>query len=350
MITAMHLQNIFPILLISAVEAITYTNPVIGVNTPDPGILSLHTGGYAVVATSDHSTDSTLQHAFPLYYSEDLVTWQLQGHVFPYSGWPSWAVKNMWAPEIHYVGSRYLVYFSGSAPNGRHSIGVAIGTSDPFGQYEDLGAPLVYHNDDSVVGPIDQSYFLDPSTGKHYLVWKTDHISRPGGSDVVLQELNEDGVSFAEGSERHVIMQDDQPEEQRIVEGPWLMFRDNTYYLFYSSSLYFTSYYHMGVAKSSHILGPYTKRNTPVVETDWERYNAGMNSTWEGPGHGSVVADSAGDWWLAYHSWQYGHLNREPGRVMLLDKLMWHGFPSPDLWPMVERGVPSDTPQEAPRV
>ena len=113
------------------------------------------------------------------------------------------------------------------------------------------------------VGPIDQHFFLDPATGKQWLMWKTDHMINPrydnsqyypsnlndsrrvtiwpydqpkvdivniiknnqnqgvcGGcrsyhcyshpakkqtiktrvSEVVIQELNEDGVSFVEGS------------------------------------------------------------------------------------------------------------------------------------------------------
>lgn len=51
--------------------------------------------------------------------------------------------------------------------------------------------------------------------------------------------------------------------------------------------------------------------SVPVVETDWDRYEGGENSTWEGPGHGSVVVDGEGDWWLVYHSWRYGHLMRD---------------------------------------
>ena len=82
-----------------------------------------------------------------------------QGFVFPPGSWPNWADHNMWAPEIHFVSGllssevsalkcllswsilktvpskslssqtplhagRYLVYFSASAANGRHSIGV----------------------------------------------------------------------------------------------------------------------------------------------------------------------------------------------------------------------------------
>jgi len=332
----------------------TYINPVIDLNLPDPGILALAEGGYAVVATSDHANDGLTESAFPLHGSDDLVNWQPQGYVFPPGGWPAWADHNMWAPEIHFVSGRYLVYFSASAVNGRHSIGVAISTSgSPWGPYEDLGSPLVYHNEDSLVGPIDQHFFLDPATGKQWLMWKTDHMINPRVSEVVIQELNEDGVSFVEGSSPTAIFSDDHehlPEEHRIVEGMWMMFREGTYYLFYSASLFQLPSYHVGVARSSHLLGPYTKSDTPVVQTDWERYNAGENCTFEGPGHGSVVVDAAGDWWLAYHSWRFGHIDREPGRVMLLDKIVWRGFPSLELWPWVEGGVPSDIPTQQPTV
>ena len=47
---------------------------------------------------------------------------------------------------------------------------------------------------------------------------------------------------------------------------------------------------------------------------------------YEGPGHGSVIEDKAGDWWLLYASWKYGHVNDfPPGRVMMLDKITWYG-------------------------
>ena len=339
-------------LLLPTARATTYTNPVLATNTPDPGVLALSSGGWAIVATSDHATSPTTQPALPLYYSPDLISWQPQGHVFPAGAWPVWAVKNMWAPEIHFVGGRHLVYFSGSAPNGRHSIGVAVSTTEsPFGPYEDLGTPLVYHNEDSIVGPIDQNYFLDPSTGRHYLLWKTDHLVGLHISSVVIQKLRKDGLGFVEGSSPQQIMEDDDlPNEQRIVEGPWMMYKDGAYFLFYSSSLFQLPSYHVGVGRASHLLGPYTKAASPVVQTDWEKYHAGENCTWEGPGHGSVVEDAAGHWWLLYHSWAFGHLDREPGRLLLLDRLTWQGFPSTELWPRVEGGVPSDTEREGPRV
>ena len=40
----------------------------------------------------------------------------------------------------------------------------------------------------------------------------------------------------------------------------------------------------------------------------------------------------------------------EPGRVMLLDKLEWHGAPQLELWPRVSGGVPSDYNVQPPAV
>ena len=44
------------------------------------------------------------------------------------------------------------------------------------------------------------------------------------------------------------------------------------------------------VAKAKKVTGPYVKRRLPVLETDWGRYSRGLNTTWVGPGHGSVVS------------------------------------------------------------
>ena len=56
-----------------------YTNPVIRHNAPDPGVVRLKDGsGYVAVVTSDHSSRYTSDpRAFPLYYSRDLVNWEL---------------------------------------------------------------------------------------------------------------------------------------------------------------------------------------------------------------------------------------------------------------------------------
>ena len=99
------------------------------------------------------------------------------------------------------------------------------------------------------------------------------------------------------------------------------MYKEGVYYLFYSANSYKGPNYRMSVATSTNVTGPYEKYEIPVVQTDWDRleawcrcvisfvtdfsrYNQGINTTFEGPGHGSVVVDRAGDWWLVYHSWR----------------------------------------------
>ena len=181
-----------------------YINPVIDSNNPDPSAIALPDGsGYLAVATSNHANDAASQDAFPIYYSRDMVDWELRGHVFPAGGWPVWCSNNMWAPEIHWVNGRFLAYFSCSEPNSRHSVGVAVPVSedDPFGPYVDaLGVPMIYHNEDSVLGCIDQHYFKDPKTGKDYITWKTDQLLPLKTSLVYIQEITSNGTAFKEGS------------------------------------------------------------------------------------------------------------------------------------------------------
>ena len=43
------------------------------------------------------------------------------------------------------------------------------------------------------------------------------------------------------------------------MEGLWLMFKEGTYYLFYSASAFQLPTYRMMVARSDSLLGPYVK-------------------------------------------------------------------------------------------
>ena len=51
------------------------------------------------------------------------------------------------------------------------------------------------------------------------------------------------------------------PEENGTVEGLWLMFKEGTYYLFYSASAFQLPTYRMMVARSDTLLGPYVKEH-----------------------------------------------------------------------------------------
>ena len=57
-----------------------YVNPVIRENAPDPGVVRLADGsGWVAVTTSDHSSRHAADpRAFPMYFSTDLIHWELR--------------------------------------------------------------------------------------------------------------------------------------------------------------------------------------------------------------------------------------------------------------------------------
>ena len=103
-----------------------------------------------------------------LLFSSDLVSWELRGHVFPdLASWPRWAEGRMWAPELHWVEARqgFVVFFTAADGADKLNVGAAVAADrgDPWGEYRDLGRPLVVDTN-SMAGALDPHYFLDPVT------------------------------------------------------------------------------------------------------------------------------------------------------------------------------------------
>ena len=135
-----------------------YTNPLLATNSPDPAVTRLVDGsGFLLVTTSDHANKSHNSHVFPMYFSKgwlksladlynmflisDLISWELKSHVFHSSNWPRWAVDRFYAPEVHVVSGRYILYYTAGDRTGRLSCGAAVATSaDPFGKFK-VGDP-----------------------------------------------------------------------------------------------------------------------------------------------------------------------------------------------------------------
>lgn len=291
-----------------------YSNPVFPTGCADPGVVK-DGNRYVMVCTSGNDAA-----AFPIRTSRDLVHWQNRGRAFPAGTRPSWASGDFWAPEIHRVGSRWIIYFSARQHNGRFAIGAGI-ADDVLGPYTDLGRPLVQ---DPNPGIIDAHHFEAPD-GQHYLSWKVDgnDVGRP--TPIRIQRIADDGITL-QGSPV-TILTNDRSWEGGLVEGQWMIHRGGYYYLFYSANGYATTRYAVGVARATSPLGPFTKHGPPILTS---------NRDWSGPGHGSVVRGPSGDWVHVYHSWVAGQIGAAPGRVVLVDRITWsdgwprmHSAPSP---------------------
>lgn len=166
-----------------------------------------------------------------------------------------------------------------------------------------------------------------------YLTWKQDSIP----SAVVMRELQGDGIHFVEDSRIKVLLVSTLLWDLEVVEGPWILYREPFYFLFFSANTYQSPQYHVGVARSTSPTGPYQRNSSQnVIQLDLERYIRN-NVTFVSPGHCSVVEFSVGNFWLVYHAWHYKEIDENPpGRMLLIDRIQW----SEEEWPTV--GFPSD--------
>jgi hypothetical protein len=289
-----------------------HANPVIPTDCPDPGVL--HDGNqYVLTCTSGDAAD-----AYPIYTSPDLATWTLVGHIFPSGQHPTWAVQDFWAPEIHLVGSHYVVYFSARGSDGMLAIGAASAPS-ALGPFTDIGSPLVH---DTSMGHIDASEINAP--GGPYVLWKDDGNAIGQPTPIHAQPLAADGLSLLGAPS--TLITNDQPWEGAVTEAPFMVEEGGTFYLFYSGNSYANSTYAVGVASASSPTGPFTKAGGPILVT---------GGAWVGPGHCSVVDTPAGDTAIVYAAWQEGCVNTTGcGRLDLVDEIQWqNGWPAVPLAP-----------------
>jgi GH43 family beta-xylosidase len=298
-----------------------YVNPVIGGDCPDPGVLR-DGSDYYLVCTSGNAAD-----AFPMRASRDLVHWRAVGPVFPAARRPAWAASDFWAPEIHRVGARYVVYYTARRAGGQLAIGAASAPT-PTGPYTDLGRPLL---EDASMGLIDATAFRSMD-GSLYLYWKDDGNARGRPTPIHGQRLAADGLSLT--GARATLLTNDLPWEGALIEGPWVISHDGAVYLFYSANAYYDGRYAVGVARASSPLGPFVKRGAPILVT---------NAAFAGPGHGSVVDGPSGESVFVYHAWRAGFAGvAGNGRAVLVDRVAWSGG-----WPSLP-GAPSSAPQALP--
>ena len=258
--------------------------------------------------------------SFPIRISDDLVTWRAANSALLPGGKAAWSANGgrNWAPEIHKVGSKYVAYYTAVNANNVLSIGAA-SAPDPLGPWTDRGAPLV----EAPVGVIDATFFED-TDGKRYLYYKIDGNAVGQRTPIYVRELAADGLSFAPGSSRVEVLNNDSATwEGGVVEAPWIVKHGTDYVMFYSGNVY-DDRYRTGVAKAKSPKGPFTKRGAPILDN---------NAKWVGPGHGTVLHIHGRDWFF-HHAWPAlpnGRHDTSKGRFGLLAPITWGA----DGWPNV---------------
>jgi arabinan endo-1,5-alpha-L-arabinosidase len=307
-------------------------NPLVEANLPDPAVVRAGKTFYLT------GTSNRAPNAMPLLKSKDLKSWEPAGHIFPEGGHPAWTKDGsyFWAPEIHRVGGRYVVYYTAEDKSGKLALGAAWAQS-PAGPWTDLGRPML---ENPRVGLIDSHFFRD-SDGRQYLYWKEDSngLKPQERTGILARELTADGLGFVGEPVR--LLENDLAWEGELIEGPWVVKRGKYYHLLYSANVFHDGRYAVGAARSLSPLGPFVKKGDPVLRT---------NESWAGPGHGMVLKRGR-RWDYIYHAWRAGQVEGsdrfspaflapypagEYPRVPMIDRIHWR-----DNWPVIGDGTPS---------
>ena len=304
-------------ILLSAgvVRSQSYHNPVVPGDFPDPSVIRVGADFYATATTGNWAPH------FQLLHSRDLVNWEAVGSVLTTT--PTWAKGDFWAPEIIADKGRYFVYYTARRDDGKGKKGtlcVAVATAArPDGPYTDKG-PIVCQE----MGSLDP-FFMRDEGGKPFLIWKEDGNDRGRPTWLYAQQLDESGTKLL-GSPKK-LFRNTAAWENHVVEGAYVLRRDGWFYLFYSGNACCgrSCKYALGVARSRTLLGEWEKNPAnPILAA---------NSSWQCPGHGSIVGADDGREFLLYHAYRNAAEAFNIGREALLDEVKFR-----DGWPAINGG------------
>ena len=308
----------------TASTRVSYTNPIVREDAPDPTIIKAN-GLYYLYATGEK-----------IYRSNDMINWQYVRKVFEGKTRPSFVdVSSYWAPCITKQNNRYVLYFALSTWGGVDAAGIGVATaSTPEGPFDiaNGNGKLFQSGEVGVKNSIDPNYIEE--NGRKYIIWGSFY-------GIYGIELNSDGLTVKDTRNKFQLA-------GTYFEAPYIYKRGGYYYLFGSIGSCCegdNSTYQTVVGRSTSFTGPYTARNGGrMLDNSFEVLLSG-NSVWAGPGHNSrIIEDNSGTTWMTYHAYIRGQSNI--GRTALIDEVKW----SNDGWPYFTNGVPSNTQQQGPDV
>lgn len=136
--------------------------------------------------------------------------------------------------------------------------------------------------------PIERFFLMQPFIGTALAHWaRVGQAVRDAGAvelvenlrtPIFAQQLSGDGSTLI--GERVHVLENDQPWEGHLIEGPWVTYQQGRYWLFYAGNDFTNPAYGIGVAVADDLLGPYSKQGEPLLSSTGE---------WLAPGHASVA-------------------------------------------------------------
>ncbi|MGW0934162.1 family 43 glycosylhydrolase [Streptomyces sp. NPDC002666] len=311
----------------SAAEGRPYANPVKAQKGADPWI-SYHDGNYYLVSTS--WTD-----AITLRRSPTLAGLAAAPSVQVWKGDAASRCCNIWAPELHYSGGRwYLYYVAGQNiadynPTQRVHVLESAG-ADPMGPY-------------TYKSRLGGDWMLDPSVltvnGKLYLLGSA---SGGGTQNLVIAPMSNPYTLSGPFSTISTPGYGWEKSGAAVNEGPEVLQRGGRTYLVYSASGCWTPDYKLGLltltGSDPLSASSWTKKTSPVFQ---RQDAAGVY----GPGHNGFFTSPDGtESWIVYHANDAASDGCDNGRTARAQKFTWNADGTPNLGTPVALGTTAAGP------
>ena len=263
--------------------------------------------------------------------SPDMLDWKMAFPAAVFRSVPAWALEkipgatNIWAPDISYYNSKFHLYYSVSTfGSNRSVIGLATNKtldfkSDDF-EWVDEGL-VVETTGVEDYNAIDANLVLDDDN----IPWLSFGSFWPGIKMVRLdfetgKRSTEDDTVY-ELAQRNV--------NSRSVEAPFIIKKDDFYYLFVSFDFCCRgsdSTYNVRVGRSEVVTGPYVDRDDIEMMDGGGTQVTFPNDRWKGPGHNAIYSEGGTDY-IVYHAYDAETLGAPTLRIA---PLVWdeEGWPS----------------------
>lgn len=318
-------------------QQFSYHNPIFEPDFADPTILKDADGWFYGYATENTWNDG-IDHLVPIIKSKDLTNWQFVADAFTTR--PTWKTSGgIWAPDVTFVNGSYYMYYACSTwGDSNPGIGLAI-ADNPTGPFVDQGK-VFDTKSIGVTNSIDPNFFQTGSgtTLKSYLFWGS--FNGIYGIQLSTDLKSTVGLKFKIAG--------------NAFEAPYIKEKNGKFYFFGSVGSCCdgaNSQYHVCMASSTSIRGPYLDKTGTSINTDGVEGSlliAGNSASgWVGPGHNSkIITDDAGNDFFLYHAISTANPLLPGGatrRPLMMDKLTWTNG-----WPGIFGSVPSVSPQEVP--
>ena len=266
---------------------LTFQNPIIPKYLADP-FIKYDKGYYYFFATGEAQDGRYIS----IYKSKNLSKWEFIRGAVTNGGKDDWNYKHFWAPEVIKIDNKFYLYYTASPENSPENSGnrVVVAVADKIeGPYTNVG--IVIPN-----GSIDGHPVRDKD-GSLYIFYTTEWKNSKGfdAGHIYMDKM----ISPTKVADQPIKI----ISHHNWQEGPFILQRDNKYFLTYSCGAWSDSTYHLRYAVADKIEGPYKEQQDTIMKS---------NALVKGPGHHSLFKDKKGKDWMVYHGWDPAFTARYP--------------------------------------